>query len=70
MTRLPGKQKQPPPDFEYEGPPPQPDLLDYRHMAISMDKWAVTDSGCLSTLAFIGFAFACVIFCTIYAYLT
>lgn len=70
MTRLPGKQKQTPSDFEFEGPPPQPDLLDYRHMHISMDKWAVTDSGCLSVIVCIGFAFACVIFFVVYSYLT
>jgi len=64
------KQKQEPEDFEYEGPPPQPDLLDYRHMAISMDKWAVTDSGCLSLFVYLGFAFACVIFFVLYSYVT
>jgi hypothetical protein len=57
-------------DFEFDGPPPQPDLLDYRHMAISMEKWAVTDSGCLSVVVYLGFAFACVLFFMAYSYLT
>ena len=69
MTIQFGKQNQPTEDFEFDGPPPQPDLLDYRHMAISMDKWAVTDSGCLSLLVYIGFVFACVIFFVAYSYL-
>ncbi len=70
MTIQFGKQKQIREDFEFEDQPPQPDLLDYRHMAISMEKWAVTDSGCLSLIVYIGFAFACVIFFVAYSYLT
>ncbi|HUP27468.1 MAG TPA: hypothetical protein VM409_03460 [Chloroflexia bacterium] len=53
-------------DLEYEGEPPSPDLIDYRHMTIAMEKWAVTDSGCLSVVVCLGFFFAC--FVVFFAY--
>lgn len=38
-------------DFSYEGKPLPPNLLDYRHMQISMSRWADTGRiGCLGTL--------------------
>jgi hypothetical protein len=38
-------------DFSYEGRPVAPDLLDYRHMQVSMSKWADTGRiGCWGTV--------------------
>ncbi len=56
-------------EFRFEGKAPQPDLLDYRHMQISMDKWAVTDSGWLSLLVLLGMMLFCVVASLVYTYL-
>lgn len=44
---------------KYESEAETPNLMDYRHMDIMMNRWAVTDSGCLSLVAliFIGVCF-------------
>jgi hypothetical protein len=54
-------------DFEYEGEPPHPNLLDYRHMFITMTRWAYSDTSCLNVIiAAVLVVLACFILLTLY----
>jgi hypothetical protein len=38
-------------DFKYPGGSPAPDLISWKYIMLTMDRWAATDMGCSSFIA-------------------
>ena len=59
VRKLKLKDKREKKDVELDYSGLHPDLLDYRYMDIEMNKWAATDSGCMSIAGIAVLGFLC-----------